>query len=71
MLAALRGSPLVLEEDIFRVVAPIVQHRIKTNFTAQAKGLREPAIIEMVVEFVRQELKTKANRGATGKLLRS
>ncbi len=69
--AALRGSPLVVEEDVFRVVKPIILHRIKTNFMAQAKGIRETAIIEQVVRFVRDDLKTKAERGGTSKLLRS
>jgi MoxR-like ATPase len=69
--AALRGSPLVLEEDVFRFVQPIMLHRIKTNFSGQAKGLRERDLIDIVVQFVQDELKNKAQRSGAGKLLRS
>ncbi len=68
--AALRGSALVLEEDLFKAVRPVLQHRIKTNFTAQAKGLNPQKLAELVVKHVRNQLEEKANRSGIAKLLR-
>ena len=67
--AALRGSPLVLEEDLLRVVQPVVQHRVKTNFTAQARGVTAEQIVAKIVEHVRRELEEPANRGDLRRLL--
>ncbi len=48
--AAMRGQPLVTEEDILSVAAPVLRHRIKTNFHAEADGIRAEHIIEAVLE---------------------
>ncbi len=69
--AALRGSAIVLEDDLLAVVQPVLQHRIKTNYTAQAKGVSESSIIELVMNHVREQLQGKPNRGRIAKLFQS
>ena len=68
--AALRGSPLVTEDDLWRVVRPVAEHRIKTNFTAHAQGLTAAAVIDRVVDYVRGELDERTRRSGIGKLFR-
>lgn len=50
--AALHGSYLVREEDLQAVAAPVLNHRILTNFAAQSEGLSTRAIVERLYEEV-------------------
>ncbi len=56
--AALHGSYLVREEDLEAVAAPVLNHRILTNFAAQSEGLSTRAIVERLYE----EVSESANR---------
>lgn len=51
-LAALNGSPNVSAEDVRRVAAPVLRHRIVTNFSAEADGVKTEAIIADLVKSV-------------------
>lgn len=44
--AALHGSFVVREEDLEAVAAPVLNHRILTNFTAQSEGLSTRTIVD-------------------------
>ena len=53
--AVLRGSYLVRMEDLEAVAAPVLTHRILTNFQAQSEGVASPAIINRLLEEIRGE----------------
>ncbi len=53
--AVLHGSYLVRLEDIEAVAAPVLTHRILTNFQAQAEGVGSLKIIERLLETLRGE----------------
>ena len=50
--AALHGRFAVEIDDIQAVCGPVLAHRIKTNFSADAEGVTPQSIIEMVVKEV-------------------
>jgi MoxR-like ATPase len=51
--AVLHGSYLVRMEDLEAVAAPVLTHRILTNFQAQSEGVASPAIITRLLEEIR------------------
>ncbi|HZM02226.1 MAG TPA: AAA family ATPase [Candidatus Saccharimonadales bacterium] len=53
--AVLRGSYLVRMEDLEAVAAPVLTHRILTNFQAQSEGVASPEIITRLLEEIRGE----------------
>lgn len=53
--AVLRGSYLVRMEDLEAVAAPVLTHRILTNFQAQSEGVSSPDIIARLLEEIRGE----------------
>ncbi len=53
--AVLHGSYLVRLEDIEAVAAPVLTHRILTNFQAQAEGVGSLKVIERLLETLRGE----------------
>ncbi len=53
--AVLRGSYLVRMEDLEAVTAPVLTHRILTNFQAQSEGVSSTDIITRLVEEIRGE----------------
>jgi MoxR-like ATPase len=57
--AVLRGSYLVRMEDLEAVAAPVLTHRILTNFQAQSEGVASPEIITRLLE----EMRGEAHRG--------
>jgi MoxR-like ATPase len=56
--AVLHGSYLVRKEDLESVAAPVLTHRILTNFQAQSEGVASPEIITRLLEEIGE-----ANRG--------
>ncbi|MGP8198604.1 MAG: AAA family ATPase [Limisphaerales bacterium] len=50
--AVLRGSYLVRMEDLTAVAAPVLTHRILTNFQAQSEGVGSPEIITRLLEEI-------------------
>ncbi len=53
--AALDGRPVPSRADVLAVAAPILQHRLVLNFTAEAEGIRP----RRVVEDLRRELERR------------
>ncbi|EKD27939.1 MAG: hypothetical protein ACD_79C00493G0001, partial [uncultured bacterium] len=50
--AVLRGSFNVATLDVRAVADPVLNHRIITNFNAEAEGLDSRLIVKKLVEFV-------------------
>jgi MoxR-like ATPase len=48
--AALHGQPLVTQDDVVAIARPVLRHRIKTNFHAEAEEIRADQIIAHVLE---------------------
>jgi MoxR-like ATPase len=53
--AVLRGRPYVACEDVRAVAAPVLRHRILTNFNAQADGVTPDRIVQMLIDLVPRE----------------
>lgn len=69
--AAMHGSPVVRREDIEAVAAPVLRHRIKLNFQAEAEGVTVDTIIQAVLANVDQSLQNSPNREQIAQVLRS
>ena len=52
--AVLRGRYYVSQEDIRAVALPVLRHRIKTNFNADAEGVSADDVIRKLIDFVPQ-----------------
>ena len=50
--AILHGRPYVSIEDVQAVAAPVLRHRILTNFNAEAEGIRPDDIVKKLIELV-------------------
>ena len=50
--AILRGRYYVTQEDIRVVAFPVLRHRIKTSFAADAEGIRPDDIIRRIIDIV-------------------
>jgi MoxR-like ATPase len=48
--AILKGRYFVSTEDIREVAAPVLRHRILTNFNAEADGVHSDAIVRKLIE---------------------
>jgi MoxR-like ATPase len=48
--ALLHGRPYVATEDIRAVAAPVLRHRMITNFNAEADGVRPDEIVKRLIE---------------------
>jgi MoxR-like ATPase len=58
-------------EDVRAVVAPVLRHRIVTNFNAEAEGIKPDHIIRKLIEFVPEsDLETSAG-GRVAEVFRS
>jgi MoxR-like ATPase len=69
--AALYGRLCVTAEDVRALAAPVLRHRIMTNFNAEADGIRSDDIIRKLLESARSEgLEVEDGRGLS-KFLRS
>ena len=69
--AALAGSPVVRREDLAAVAPPVLRHRMKLNFQAEAEGTTVEQIIAEIVETVDSTLQDSSSREHIGKVLRS
>jgi len=47
--AVLRGREFVSHEDVRAVAKPVLRHRIRTNFTADAEGLSTDDLIDRLL----------------------
>jgi MoxR-like ATPase len=50
--AILHGRPYVSIEDVQAVAAPVLRHRILTNFNAEAEGIRPDTIVKKLIELI-------------------
>jgi len=57
--AVLQGRPYVSCEDVRAVAAPVLRHRILTNFNAEADGIRSDDIVRRLIEAVPREAAEK------------
>ncbi|MCY2986745.1 MAG: MoxR family ATPase [Planctomycetota bacterium] len=61
--AVLQGRYYVSQEDIRAVALPVLRHRIKTNFSADAEGVSADDLIRRVIEFVPSITEESGERG--------
>jgi len=50
--AILHGRPYVSIEDVQAVAAPVLRHRILTNFNAEAEGIRPDEIVHRLTQLI-------------------
>jgi MoxR-like ATPase len=68
--AVLQGRNYVSQEDILAVAAPVLRHRIRTNFNADADGVTSDDIVQRLIEFAPQ-LQEDDSRGELPQVFRS
>jgi MoxR-like ATPase len=69
--AALHGSPVVRRADIAAVAPPVLRHRLKLNFQAEAEGTTVDQIIQEIIHEVDSTLQDSSSREHIAKVLRS
>ncbi len=70
--AVLQGRTFVTHEDIQAVAAPVLRHRLKTNFTADAEGITPDEIVRRLIQFVPiLEQKDGRDRGSLASVFRA
>jgi MoxR-like ATPase len=67
--ALLKGRYHVSTDDIRHVALPVLRHRIVTNFTAEAEGIRSDAIVRKLIEHIPRKEYDEMDRTA-GTVLR-
>ena len=50
--AILHGRPYAGIEDVQAVAAPVLRHRILTNFNAEAEGVRPDDIVKKLIDLI-------------------
>ena len=53
--AVLQGRYHATTEDVRAVAAPVLRHRILTNFNAEAEGIRPDDIVRQLIEIIPRE----------------
>lgn len=69
--AAMHGSPVVRREDIATVAPPVLRHRMKLNFQAEAEGITVDQIIDEVISNAERTLASTTSREQIAKVLRT
>jgi MoxR-like ATPase len=70
--AVLQGRTFVTHEDIQAVAAPVLRHRLKTNFTADSEGITPDDIVRRLIQFVPiLEQKDGRDRGSLASVFRA
>ena len=69
--AILHGRYFVSPEDIQAVAAPVLRHRILTNFNAESEGIKPDHIIRKMLETIPAQQYETAERGSQPKVFRS
>jgi MoxR-like ATPase len=69
--AALSGRLYAGVEDVQAVAAPVLRHRIKTTFSADAEGITPDDIIRRVVAETPTQVEDEAHRGRVPQVFRS
>jgi MoxR-like ATPase len=60
--AVLHGRYYASCEDIRAVAAPVMRHRIMTNFNAEAEGVKPDDIVERLIEMIPADEKESGQR---------
>jgi MoxR-like ATPase len=68
--AILRGRNYVSQEDIRAVALPVLRHRIKTNFNAEAEGISADDLIRRLMDHIPRE-ENGPERGRVAEVFRS
>jgi MoxR-like ATPase len=69
--AVLRGRYYVSSEDIRSVALPVLRHRIKTNFNADAEGISSDDIIRRLIDTIPNVTEEPPTRGKLPEVFRS
>lgn len=69
--AVLHGRYYVNTDDIRAVALPVLRHRIMTNFSAEADGIRSDDIIRRLIEIIPVESDEARERGNEPQIFRS
>lgn len=69
--AAMQGSPVVRREDISAVALPVLRHRMKLNFQAEAEGITVDQVVHEILGQVDSTLEHTGSREQIAKVLRS
>lgn len=69
--AAVHGRGYVSAEDIRAVAAPVLRHRIKTNFSADAEGITADDIVQRLLDTVPTFSEEQEERGGIPEVFRS
>ncbi len=69
--AAMQGSPVVRREDIQAVAPPVLRHRMRLNFQAEAAGISVEEVIQHVLSNVDRSLESGPSSEQLAKVLRT
>ena len=69
--AVLQGRYHVSAEDIRAVAAPVLRHRIKTNFNADAEGITPDEIVRRLIALVPEHADEAEDRGRLPQVFRA
>ncbi len=69
--AVLHGRHFATTEDILRVAAPVLRHRIITNFNAEAEGIKPDDIVVQLSEVISRDFATQHHTPETEPLSRN
>lgn len=69
--AAMLGSPVVRLEDLLFVAKPVLRHRLKLNFQAEADGVSTEQVIDQILVDVNQALANPNTSEKLSQVLRS
>ena len=69
--AVLHGRFHATCEDVRAVAAPVLRHRIMTNFNAEAEGIKPDEIIRRLAELIPEDASVAKNGGGLPELLKS
>jgi MoxR-like ATPase len=65
--AVLHGRYYVSCEDVRAVAAPVLRHRIITNFNAEAEGIKPDDVVRRLIEMIPRDPNEKAEAAAVAK----
>ena len=69
--AVLHGRHFATTEDVLRVAAPVLRHRIITNFNAEADGIKPDDIVARLSEVISKDFATQHHTPETEPLARN
>jgi MoxR-like ATPase len=69
--AALNGRSFVSTDDIRAIAAPVLRHRIITNFNAEADGVTPDVIVQRLIDMIPRDESEAAGRGKLPEVFRS